>query len=60
MESFYRKNSNKTSNKSAVIKKGCVVSAIQVENQHPSTSFTFYTKKIKEILRTRLSGSETT
>ena len=41
-----------------------VKSAIQSENQqnqhHPSASFTFHAKKVKEALKTRLSGNKIT
>ena len=63
MESFYWKNLGKSLNESAAI--AGVICQIYHEkweqNQHrPSAFFTFHAKKVKEVLRTSLSGNKIT
>ena len=39
----------------------CAIQSENQQNQHrPSASFTFHAKKVKEALRTRLSGNKIT
>ena len=58
MESFYWKNSRKT-NKSVVITERYSKFAIQSENQQSQHHLPCL-KKVKEVLRTRLSGNKIT